>query len=53
MPRQDQFAPRVCGGWRRTIEHDPTLVFQTDWVLCPTCAEELLPPKPTSPAARH
>jgi hypothetical protein len=49
--------PRVCGRCRSTLEDDPTLVFQTDWALCPACAEVLLPAKPgagvASAATRH
>jgi hypothetical protein len=51
MTGQEQPIQRVCGRCRRTLEDDPTLVFQTDWALCPTCTGVLLPPKPhTEPA---
>jgi hypothetical protein len=34
---------RQCGRCQGALEADPELFFQTDWVLCPQCAEVLLP----------
>jgi hypothetical protein len=51
MTGEDQPVPRLCGRCRRTLEDDPTLEFQHDWVLCPSCAEILLSPNTTSPAS--
>jgi hypothetical protein len=39
-------ADRQCGRCRRSFEGDPTLFFQSDWALCPECAEILLPTRP-------
>jgi hypothetical protein len=36
-------APRHCGRCQRPFDADPELYFQTDWALCPSCAEILLP----------
>jgi hypothetical protein len=33
---------RTCGRCRKSIAGDPTLTFQTDWALCPTCEAVLL-----------
>lgn len=41
--------PRHCGRCQREFDGDPWLYFQTDWALCPTCREILLP----RPAARQ
>lgn len=48
MTAENQSGPRLCGRCRRPLDDDPTLEFQHDWVLCPACAEVLLPGKPTS-----
>ena len=48
MTAENPPALRLCGRCRRPLEDDPTLEFQHDWVLCPACAEVLLPGKPTS-----
>ena len=42
---------RHCGRCQRAFPGDPTLFFQTDWALCPTCEAILLPGRPTGPAA--
>ena len=34
---------RQCGRCQCALEADPELFFQTDWVLCPQCADILLP----------
>jgi len=34
---------RHCGRCQRPFLGDPTLFFQTDWVLCPACEAILLP----------
>ncbi len=34
---------RHCGRCQRAFPGDPTLFFQTDWALCPTCEAILLP----------
>jgi hypothetical protein len=48
MTAEDQPVSRLCGRCRRELADDPTLEFQQDWVLCPACAEVLMPRKPTS-----
>lgn len=39
----DGLPQRHCGRCRRFFAADPDLFFQTDWALCPECAEILLP----------
>jgi len=34
---------RLCGRCRCVVPDDPTLFFQTDWVLCSPCQAVLLP----------
>ncbi len=34
---------RRCGRCRADVPADPTLFFQTDWVLCSPCEAILLP----------
>jgi hypothetical protein len=34
---------RRCGRCQCAFPGDPTLFFQTDWALCPTCEAILLP----------
>ena len=36
-------AQRLCGRCRCVLPDDPTLFFQTDWVLCSPCEAVLLP----------
>ena len=50
MTGQDQSVPRLCGRCRRSLADDPTLEFQHDWVLCPSCAEVLLSRNTTTAA---
>ena len=40
---------RRCGRCQCEFDGDPTLFFQTDWALCPPCAEILLPSLQTTP----
>jgi hypothetical protein len=40
---------RHCGRCRCAFPGDPTLFFQTDWALCPTCEAILLPGRPAGP----
>ena len=42
---------RHCGRCQRAFPGDPTLFFQTDWALCPTCEAILLPGRPGAPAS--
>jgi len=42
---------RHCGRCQREFDGDPNLFFQTDWTLCPACADILLPSLRTTPAA--
>ena len=44
-------ADRHCGRCQRAFPGDPTLFFQTDWALCPTCEAILLPGRPAASAA--
>jgi hypothetical protein len=37
---------RRCGRCQCAFPGDPTLFFQTDWALCPTCEAILLPGRP-------
>lgn len=37
---------RHCGRCQCAFPGDPTLFFQTDWALCPTCEAILLPARP-------
>jgi len=39
----DELPQRRCGRCQGTFAGDPMLFFQTDWGLCPACAEILLP----------
>lgn len=48
LPSSDGPAPaapaeRLCGRCRRSFAGDPGLHFQSDWGLCPTCSDILLP----------
>lgn len=45
-------ADRTCGRCRQPFAGDPSLNFQTDWTLCPACAEKLMPGRLPSPAPR-
>lgn len=38
---------RHCGRCQEDFDADPTLWFQTEWVLCPACHEILLPQRAT------
>jgi hypothetical protein len=40
---------RHCGRCQRAFPGDPTLFFQTDWALCPTCEAILLPGRSAVP----
>jgi len=40
---------RLCGRCQCEFDGDPNLFFQTDWSLCPPCAEILLPSLHTPP----
>jgi hypothetical protein len=42
---------RHCGRCQRSLPGDPTLFFQTDWTLCPTCEAILLPGRSAAPAS--
>lgn len=42
-------AQRHCGRCQCAFEADPDLLFQTDWSLCPACAEVLLPSLSSTP----
>jgi hypothetical protein len=42
---------RHCGRCQRAFPGDPTLFFQTDWALCPTCEAILLPGRPAASAS--
>lgn len=42
-------APRRCGRCQRPFEGDMVSFVQTDWALCPTCEEILLPGRQGSP----
>jgi hypothetical protein len=42
---------RRCGRCQRAFPGDPTLFFQTDWALCPTCEAILLPGRPARTAS--
>ncbi len=47
----DNLVPeRHCGRCQRAFPGDPSLFFQTDWALCPTCESILLPGRPASSA---
>ncbi|MDQ6782673.1 MAG: hypothetical protein M3063_04370 [Actinomycetota bacterium] len=38
-------APRRCGRCQHVFDDGTASVVQTDWALCPPCAEILLPPR--------
>jgi hypothetical protein len=40
---------RHCGRCQSEFDGDPGLFFQTDWSLCPPCADILLPSLRTTP----
>jgi hypothetical protein len=40
---------RNCGRCQRAFDGDPNLFFQTDWALCPECADILLPSRHNTP----
>jgi len=40
---------RHCGRCQCEFDGDPNLFFQTDWSLCPACADILLPSLRTTP----
>jgi hypothetical protein len=42
---------RHCGRCQCAFPGDPTLFFQTDWALCPTCEAILLPGRPARTAS--
>ena len=41
---------RRCGRCQCEFDGDPALFFQTDWALCPPCADILLPSLQTTPS---
>lgn len=43
---------RLCGRCRQMFDGDPDLYFQTDWALCPSCKEILIPSRSTPEAGR-
>jgi len=40
---------RHCGRCQQEFDADPSLFFQTEWALCPACAEILLPKRRNTP----
>jgi hypothetical protein len=40
---------RTCGRCQREFDGDPDLFFQTEWALCPACADILLPSRRNTP----